>query len=401
LGTVNRLSQYFSGVVVKRLTAVEADTARSHQHEFNGVAGMKRILGAEKQTFKAQFEYISDDDSHRASAASSLTWYDARERHPDRSEWRLYVPSNDVYERAAEGDLMVIGRRADNTLTVIVAKGGSTAENQLILLFGYPEHPSGLYSIRDISTDDQELNLATKLVLELIGVELLDTEEQLLDDMLRRWNGTFPSTTEFSSYARAHAPDVSAQDDPDSALLVWIEREEVLFRTLERHIVANRLRTGFHEDVDEFLRFSLSVHNRRKSRAGLALENHLEYVFSSRGILFSRNQITENRARPDFLFPGVTAYHDPTFPDSKLFMLGVKSTCKDRWRQVLSEARRIEIKHLMTLEPGISENQTAEMQASKIQLVLPRVLHATFSTAQQGWLMDLSEFIDLTSGVVH
>lgn len=44
-------------------------------------------------------------------------------------------------------------------------------------------------------------------------------------------------------------------------------------------------------------------------------------------------------------------------------MLGVKSTCKDRWRQVLSEAKRIDNKHLATLEPGISENQTAEMQA--------------------------------------
>ncbi len=52
-------------------------------------------------------------------------------------------------------------------------------------------------------------------------------------------------------------------------------------------------------------------------------------------------------------------------------MLGVKSTCKDRWRQVLSEAARIPDKCLLTVEPGISENQTNEMQANRLQLVLP------------------------------
>lgn len=31
------LSQYFDGVAVKQLSAVEADVARSHQHEYNGV----------------------------------------------------------------------------------------------------------------------------------------------------------------------------------------------------------------------------------------------------------------------------------------------------------------------------------------------------------------------------
>jgi hypothetical protein len=50
-----------------------------------------------------------------------------------------------------------------------------------------------------------------------------------------------------------------------------MDREEVLFRTLERHIVNERLRRGF-SDGDEFVAFSLSVQNRRKARAGRALE---------------------------------------------------------------------------------------------------------------------------------
>ena len=76
-------------------------------------------------------------------------------------------------------------------------------------------------------------------------------------------------------------------------------------------------------------------------------------------------------------------------------MLGVKSTCKDRWRQVLAEAERIENKHLLTLETAISTQQTDEMRAKKLQLVLPRPLHQTFSPAQQSWLMDVQGFIEL------
>ena len=74
-------------------------------------------------------------------------------------------------------------------------------------------------------------------------------------------------------------------------------------------------------------------------------------------------------------------------------MLGVKLTCKDRWRQVLSEAARVPDKHLLTLEPGISENQTNEMRANRLQLVLPDELHRTYTDAQQTWLMDIHEFI--------
>jgi hypothetical protein len=74
-------------------------------------------------------------------------------------------------------------------------------------------------------------------------------------------------------------------------------------------------------------------------------------------------------------------------------MLGAKSTLKDRWRQVLSEAQRIADKHLLTLEPGISENQTDEMQAKRLRLVVPRRLHGTFRLNQQAWLLDVAGFL--------
>jgi len=75
-------------------------------------------------------------------------------------------------------------------------------------------------------------------------------------------------------------------------------------------------------------------------------------------------------------------------------MLGAKSTCKDRWRQVLSEADRISRKHLLTLEPSISTNQTDEMIAKNLQLVVPQPIHETYTEEQRVWLFDVDQFID-------
>jgi hypothetical protein len=179
--------------------------------------------------------------------------------------------------------------------------------------------------------------------------------------------------------------------------MAWIEREEVLFRTLERHLISERIAQGFRGqddtiDVDGFISFSLSVQNRRKSRVGLALENHLETIFTAHQLRFSRTAITENRAKPDFLFPSANEYHDLGFSSDRLTMLGVKSSCKDRWRQVLAEADRIKEKHLMTLESAISTQQTDEMLAKQLRLVLPTKLHSTYTAQQRERLISLADF---------
>lgn len=76
-------------------------------------------------------------------------------------------------------------------------------------------------------------------------------------------------------------------------------------------------------------------------------------------------------------------------------MLAAKSTCKDRWRQVLPEAQRIWPKHLITLEPAISLAQTSQMQTEKIQVVVPGRLQGSYQPEQQKWLMSLLGFVEL------
>ncbi|MFN3592170.1 MAG: type II restriction endonuclease [Thermaurantiacus sp.] len=401
------LSQYFEGVALKRLSAVEADVTRSNQHEFNGVGSLRSILGESSGNvrFAAKFLYLSDQDDEPVIEDGFLTWYDARqkareERGVKRCEYRLYFPTNRVTQCAAEGDLLVIARRTDGGLLAIVAKKDTTIERQLMWLFGFSEltHPGFLVK-SELETEQDRIGFAARVILEQIGIEPEEEEApNYLEDMLDRFGGGFPKTAEFSAYARSKIPDVSSRDDPDAALVSWMEWEEILFRTLEKHLLGKELRNLINsgiEDIEPFIRLVQGALQRRKSRAGSALENHLEQVFTDHGVTYTRSGVTENKLKPDFIFPGISDYHNADFPQERLTMLAAKSTCKDRWRQILNEAARIPVKHLLTLEPSISENQTKEMKENGVQLVLPRSLHQTYTEAQQGWLMDVKSFIKL------
>jgi len=102
------LSQYFSDVALKTLTAVEASPATSNQHEYNGNKDLVRLFGkaTSKHRFRARFVYVSEKGEETITDEAPVTWYDARQNHPTRTEHRLYFPTTRVSRRAAAGDLL-------------------------------------------------------------------------------------------------------------------------------------------------------------------------------------------------------------------------------------------------------------------------------------------------------
>lgn len=394
------LRDHFIGAGVKRLSAVDANPAKSNQHEIGTNRDMLRFLGENhRQQYKVLYIWLGGDQDG-FSVEDIATHYDTRIKKKRRSsEWRLYYPSNAVTGAMEEGDTLFLAKHNDGQLFFIVTSEGSTSEHQLLWLFGLESPiPGKPFVSREFSEDGPELDFAARYILDEIGVEFEDPEADKLDDIIDRFASTFPSTDRFSQLARLSLPEVRAEDDPDAALLAWLNHEEAMFRRLEKRIVSQRLKEGFADgdeiDVDSFIRFSLSVHNRRKARMGYSLENHLEAVFQAFDIRYDRGKVTEHNHRPDFLFPSVEAYHAaPATGSSELAMLGAKSTCKDRWRQVLAEAAKIHRKHLLTLEPGISELQTEQMEASDLQLIVPRGIQESYTEIQREWLWNLENFI--------
>lgn len=397
------LSSLFAGAVAKRLTLVETITERSNQHEFQGVQRLRQLLGDEdRKGVPTRFIWLSDEQGS-LTEEGFLSWSNVRKGKPRPPEYHLYYSTNAVSEAMTVGDLLIIALQRDGSFLTIVTPAASASQNQLLWLFGLEPPEDQNVSVQHLDAEhDTELGFAARYILDELSIEPEEPEADRLDRLIEPYGLVFPKTKAFSDLARGSLPEVSALDDPDGALVDWLDQEERLFRRLERRIVAERIGIGFQAagviDVDGFLSFSLSVQNRRKARAGQALENHLEAVFLAQGIRYARGAQTENRNKPDFLFPGAGDYADAAFPEARLTMLGAKSTLKDRWRQVLSEASRIDQKHLLTLEPGISENQTDEMRAKALQLVVPRRLHETFRRSQRNWLVDLASFLELVRG---
>lgn len=405
------LSDYFIAIAAKTLAGVDTSASKSNQHEVTGSKALRQILGDEDRKFPrggtdnrftATYIWLGGEQE-AVSEEGRLSWYDSRANVPTRSaECRLYYQGNAVTEMMTPGDTLFVARRPDDHLLFIITPDGTTIQSQLLWLFGLTEQPGLNFEQREITpADDGEVDFAARYILDELGIEMEEPETDYLDSLISKFGLKFPKTRVFSELARSSMPDVVALDDPDAALMAWMEREELMFRRLERRIVADRIASGFSSadgaDVDGFLKFSLTVQNTRKSRVGLALENHLEAIFKAYNVQYARGAETENKNKPDFLFPGQAEYRDALYPAAKLTMLGSKSTLKDRWRQVLSEAERIEVKHLLTLSPGLSENQTDEMRAKSLQLVIPSKLHETFKPGQQSWLMNMSGFLKLVA----
>jgi hypothetical protein len=218
-------------------------------------------------------------------------------------------------------------------------------------------------------------------------------KNRLFTDFLGGLETTFPETAELSAVSRKISDTNQIISDPDDHLVKWLDTEYELFQLIENKVYQPYISEGNHT-LDDIIDFAGTVLNRRKSRAGKSLEHHLAAVFDERKIPYSHGGITEGKSRPDFIFPGIAEYHNPAFSEDGLVFLGSKTTCKDRWRQILNEADRITRKHLFTLQQGISSNQLMEMERANVQLVVPKRNLNSFPRPWKEKLLTLGSFVD-------
>jgi hypothetical protein len=361
-------------------------------------------LATSSMMWKPNTRYIfSPAEQESITVAGTVTLYNSREKQPASSpEWRIYYDTNDVTELMQEGDLLFVAKKADDHLLFIITPKHGEMQHQLLWLFGFDSQPGLQFSAREFTNNSgAELDFASRLILDEIGIEYEDPNANDIDEIIRKFGTSLPATAEFSKLARDTLRDIDPLAYPDLALMAWLDHEEAMFWRLERKIVEARIEAGFMldgvVDVDGFLKFSLSVQNRRKSRMGYVFEHHLAALFDCHGIDYAHPGRTERGNKPDFIFPGQQAYVDASFPADSLTMLAAKSVCKERWRQILPEADRIPAKHLVTIEPSISVAQTRQMQEHSIQLIVPEALHSSYHDEQRRWLWPVSEFIKLVS----
>lgn len=314
------------------------------------------------------------------------------------------------------------GRRTNSIATYY---GRGTRDEFRITVFGRefpylnPEYTGALFVLVQggrenyqafVLNDEDDINyfldaygispVGTGRLLERPGVRAETSEDSLIRECVEIFPPGFPSAAVMAQTARQIEDNIRdhaeyIRTNPDAKLLSWTDTEYRLFRSLEDFRYGDKLKQGF-QSVEDFVAFANEVLNRRKSRAGKSLEHHLAAIFYGNGLAFDVQPQTEGRKRPDFIFPSEEAYHDSRFDSDRLVILAAKTTCKDRWRQILSEAGRMRGKQifLCTLQQGMSPAQMEEMEAEHVTLVVPQKYIAIYPPEKRDYIWTLAKFID-------
>ena len=274
--------------------------------------------------------------------------------------------------------------------------------------------PSGDRQFRAYVLDTEEDidNIQAALGIEIVGSwGLYDAESnpaedpsQCVDRLFREYAQTltdFPTTIDFSQKTLEvlyHCIKNFGSISNDDRLLQGLEEEYRLFQMVERLLCQNQINRVFRS-VDEFLETAQSILQRRKARAGRSFENHVAHLLKIEKIPFTEQPVVDGR--PDFIIPSMDAYLDISYPADRLIVLATKRTCKDRWRQVTREAKRIKTKHLLTIQKGISSPQLEEMRSSDVCLIVPKKLHRMYPKDKREALVSIDQFIDSARTIVR
>lgn len=206
------------------------------------------------------------------------------------------------------------------------------------------------------------------------------------------WLTKFPTGQEIIHKVIELRPD--SQLAVDKRLLRRRECEFELFQSLEEAIELPLARKGF-TTIADFLSAAQTVLQRRKSRSGKSLELHMREILIEEDFRENRDFTYQPKAgnNPDFLFPNEAAYTDATFPRERIRMLAVKTTFRDRWRQITEECADLPVRHLLTLQEGVSEAQFRLISEAGIRLVVPEPQVAKYKKTIQPALVTVESFL--------
>lgn len=364
----------------KYITANDAGATGAHQSGFHlPKNSWPLFFDKEGQKGSNQDKFITIKWQDDFETSSRFIYYGAK----TRNEYRLtrFGKGFPFLEDKCIGDLLVICRVSSDQYEAFV-----------------------LQTDNDIEEFFASFNIDSTGTNKIISKEYANKPENKQIECFRGFlltlKSDFPSTYDLAFNARNCynlAFNISGSDirkNPDKELLNWISSEFELFKTIENDRYSNLIKLPFNS-VEDFINVANTILNRRKSRAGKSLEHHLFEIFKTFELNFETQSVTEDKKKPDFLFPSVKAYNDSRFDLSKIVALASKTTCKDRWRQVLNEADRIKTKHLFTLQQGISTNQLNEMYKYNVQLVVPKPYLNSFPESYRSRILTLNQFVNL------
>lgn len=116
----------------------------------------------------------------------------------------------------------------------------------------------------------------------------------------------------------------------------------------------------------------LSAVQRMKVRAGASFEHHVRRMLSDGSLPFDEQKPSGNQ-RPDFILPSLSRLHLSTRLRDEALILSLKTTLRERWKQVVKEARNCDV-FLATVDDKVAADAIADMRDDGIYLVVPESL---------------------------
>ena len=116
----------------------------------------------------------------------------------------------------------------------------------------------------------------------------------------------------------------------------------------------------------------LSASQQRKTRAGRSFEFHIASVLKDGRIRFEEQAITGGR-RPDFVLPDLKTLKSADRTDADAIVIAAKTTLRDRWKGLRSEALRCRV-YLATVDDRVIKPVIDELASEGITLVVPESL---------------------------
>ncbi|TXD37960.1 hypothetical protein FRC96_07915 [Lujinxingia vulgaris] len=402
---------FFQSLAWKFLANVDLPGRKSNQHEITSISPLRTLLGtSERADVNVRWRLFNSNGDLTETVHNRCKWYDSRERDPNRApEWRLYYPAHFRSLHAVNPrDLAIFSRpvseRQSGTsdLTIYVIPQESDLFDDVLWALNASTRSRGVKQISKGAASTIQRSILRRHILETLEPDLSFIEPEESFKLLVRkafpsffadpTSDNFPSTTDLAEFAQTHNK-ICPVDSPEQALLNLLDIETRAYYQIEYAVVSTHVSDGF-DTVEDFINVSLSVQNRRKSRRGRSLELQLEYVFNQNNLTFDTQAKTE-RSTTDFMFPGVNVYNAlKEGEDEDVIMLAAKSTCKERWRQVLNEAQKLSKRYLCTLDTRISSSQTEEMGDANVTLVVPEEIRSSYDSPGTE-ILTLDEFITL------
>ena len=168
----------------------------------------------------------------------------------------------------------------------------------------------------------------------------------------------------------------------DEVLKITREKSWLLYQKIERKIYEKRIKDIEDiEDIDDMEKvFKLveSFKQTRKSRTGKQFEHIIYNIMKYEGLEFSFQ--CKGKIKGDFVFE---------VSKNKYVILSLKTTLKERWKQVIFENEKITESYLLCVDENLPQAKINEITKYGIKFVLPSYLSVNKKN-----VISLNEFIE-------